>query len=79
MAHSLSLGHVLRVWLTATNPVTRPEPVREALEVHLVSLVEGGHRRLLDDLVFQGRTQRYDRWYALLQEELDDAGNLGET
>jgi hypothetical protein len=38
---------------------TGPEPVREALEVDLLDLVEDRHHRLLDDLVLQPRdTQR---------------------
>jgi hypothetical protein len=34
---------------------TRPEPIREALEVHLINLIEDGHHGLLDDLVLQRR------------------------
>jgi hypothetical protein len=38
------------VWVTPG-----PESVREALEVHLVNLIENGHHGLLYDLVFQRR------------------------
>ena len=34
---------------------SRPKPVRKAPKVHLVNLIEDGHHRLLDDLVFQRR------------------------
>ena len=33
----------------------RPEPVRKALEVHLINLIENGHHGLLDDFVLQRR------------------------
>src|SRR5580704_3910374 len=33
----------------------RPEPVRKALEVHLINLIENGHHRLLNDFVRQRR------------------------
>ncbi len=32
-----------------------PEPIRKALEVHLVNLIEDGHHGLLNNLVLQGR------------------------
>src|SRR5712691_3854684 len=33
----------------------RPEPIRKALEVHLINLIENGHHSLLDDFVLQRR------------------------
>jgi hypothetical protein len=53
--HALPLdAHIQRVqrlmW-TATGP----EPIRKALEVHLVDLVEDGHHGLLNNLVLQRR------------------------
>src|SRR5258706_15279223 len=34
---------------------TRPKPIRKALEVHLINLIEDGHRGLLNKLVLQRR------------------------
>ena len=34
---------------------SRPEPIRKALEVHLVNFIEDGHHCLLNNLVLQRR------------------------
>jgi hypothetical protein len=51
--HSLRLDSYSQRVQRLVRVATWPEPVREAFEVHLVDLVEDGHHRLLDDLVFQ--------------------------
>jgi hypothetical protein len=47
-SHTQRIQRLVRV-------ATRPEPVREAFEVHLVNLIENGHHRLLNNLVLQRR------------------------
>src|ERR1700689_699918 len=51
--HSLPLdAHVQRVQ-RLMRAASRTKSVRKAAKVHLVYLIEDGHHRLLDDLVFQ--------------------------
>ena len=46
--HSQRVQRLMRV-------ATRPKPIREAFEVHLVNLIENGHHGLLNYLVLQRR------------------------
>src|SRR6266853_5204054 len=55
VVHALPLdAHIQRVQ-RLMRAATRPEPIRKSLEVHLVNLVENGHRGLLNKLVLQRR------------------------
>jgi site-specific DNA recombinase len=57
--HSLPLdAHCQRVQRLVW-AATRPEPIRKALEVDLINLVEDGHHGLLNDFVFQRRDTQW--------------------
>ena len=53
--HTLSLdAHIERVQ-RLVRTATRTKPIRESSKVHLINLVEDGHHRVLNKLVFQRR------------------------
>jgi endonuclease III len=53
--HALPLdAHIQRVQ-RLMRAASGPEPIRKAKEVHLVNLIENGHRGLLNKLVLQRR------------------------
>src|SRR5262252_780852 len=53
--HSLRLDSRRQRIQRLVRVASRPKPVREAFEVHLINLIENGHHGLLDDFVLQGR------------------------
>src|ERR1700678_3510526 len=51
--HSLPLDAYVQRIQRLMRAASRTESIRKAPKVHLVDLVENGHHRLLDDLIFQ--------------------------